>query len=757
MVRDLLGDLARERGVECGVGAHVQAEQVLGGIERVRGDQFGVRPSRIADVVGVVVFQDETARRLGHDDVVAPADVRGERLHVAFGHLAEAGDVAAVQQGRAATARPAQLTSDAVALVDLDQVTADRWFLILHRAGCEQRHRALRFGQGHRWAVREPRGEPLPGERWQQPDRGHAGGGLRDLADERAGLGADDPVGEGRHACGEFADAVGATHDPRRRPGPGRLDAGVELHRIGPQHQAREVDVALVERRRVGAVDDAALAVEALVDHLVLIGRRHASGIVVGVAIDHLEQRRERRAQRDALLAPVTDLEHAAELGAHRGLVDVDRFGGVVDARHAAGLDVTVLQPVGTRLARVRLVIEGPIGVRRNIASMPRARTRAHPFERSHMLDELGRHPLDGGDPFDVLVVGGGITGVGVALDAAHRGLRVALVERDDFASGTSSKSSKLIHGGLRYLQNGDVRLVYDALHERRRLMRNAPHLVEVLPFLIPIMTKDGVISRKIAKALGSALWMYDVTGGWRIGKLHRRLSADAAAAHFPSTHLDRLSGGFLYFDAATDDARLTLTIARTAAEHGAVVVNRCRLVEIVHRDGRVAGAVVDADGASIEVAARSIVNACGVWADDVRALDEGVHPGSIRPAKGVHITLPWHLVGNDIAVIIPVRGDKRSLFLIPWGPLGDGTFRHVYVGTTDTDDHGSLDEPVADGDDIDYLLTALNHSLDLSSRAPITRDDITGTWAGLRPLVNSDRPTSRAPRKTCHAATRSP
>ena len=354
------------------------------------------------------------------------------------------------------------------------------------------------------------------------------------------------------------------------------------------------------------------------------------------------------------------------------------------------------------------------------------------------MLDELGRHPLDGGDPFDVLVVGGGITGVGVALDAAHRGLRVALVERDDFASGTSSKSSKLIHGGLRYLQNGDVRLVYDALHERRRLMRNAPHLVEVLPFLIPIMTKDGVISRKIAKALGSALWMYDVTGGWRIGKLHRRLLADAAAAHFPSTHLDRLSGGFLYFDAATDDARLTLTIARTAAEHGAVVVNRCRLVEIVHRDGRVAGAVVDADGASIEVAARSIVNACGVWADDVRALDEGVHPGSIRPAKGVHITLPWHLVGNDIAVIIPVRGDKRSLFLIPWGPLGDGTFRHVYVGTTDTDDHGSLDEPVADGDDIDYLLTALNHSLDLSSRAPITRDDITGTWAGLRPLVNS-------------------
>ncbi len=360
------------------------------------------------------------------------------------------------------------------------------------------------------------------------------------------------------------------------------------------------------------------------------------------------------------------------------------------------------------------------------------------PFDRSAMVDELGQHPLDGGDPFDVLVVGGGITGVGVALDAAHRGLRVALVERDDFASGTSSKSSKLVHGGLRYLQNGDARLVYQALHERRRLMRNAPHLVEVLPFLLPIMTKDGVISRKIAKALGSALWMYDITGGWRIGKLHRRLSADEAAAHFPSTHLDRLSGGFLYFDASADDARLTLTIARTAAEHGAVVVNRARLIEIVHRDGRVAGAVIDVDGTSIEVAARTIVNACGVWADDVRALDEGSHPGSIRPAKGVHITLPWQLVRNDVAVIIPVRSDKRSLFLVPWGPLGDGTFRHVYVGTTDTDDQGSLDEPLADGDDIDYLLEALNQALDTSATRPVVRADITGTWAGLRPLVNA-------------------
>ncbi|MFM8418353.1 MAG: FAD-dependent oxidoreductase, partial [Actinomycetota bacterium] len=136
---------------------------------------------------------------------------------------------------------------------------------------------------------------------------------------------------------------------------------------------------------------------------------------------------------------------------------------------------------------------------------------------------------------FDVLVVGGGITGAGVALDAAARGLRVALVERADFASGTSSKSSKLIHGGLRYLQQGDVALVYEALYERQRLLRNAPHLVRTLPFMIPVMTRDGVVSRKIARALGSALWMYDLTGGWRVGKLHRRLRAKTAHAHMPT------------------------------------------------------------------------------------------------------------------------------------------------------------------------------------------------------------------------------
>jgi len=354
----------------------------------------------------------------------------------------------------------------------------------------------------------------------------------------------------------------------------------------------------------------------------------------------------------------------------------------------------------------------------------------ATPFRRADMLDRLEA------EMFDVLVIGGGITGTGVALDAAARGLRTALVERDDFASGTSSKSSKLVHGGLRYLQQGEVRLVYQALHERERLRKNAPHLVKVLPFMIPILTRDGVVSRKIARAMGSAMWMYDVTGGWRIGRVHRRLKKDAAFAHLPTMPKERLASAYLYFDATVDDARLCLTVARTAAVHGAVVVNRCEVVELVKADdGRSSGAVVDTGGGRlITVRAKVIVNASGVWSDRVRTLDEGVDPDSIRPAKGVHLTLPWDKVRNDIAVVIPVPKDKRSLFVVPWGRRADGTFEHTYVGTTDTDYHGSIDDPQCTKDDIAYVLKALNASITTG----VTEADITGVWAGLRPLVNS-------------------
>jgi glycerol-3-phosphate dehydrogenase len=355
-------------------------------------------------------------------------------------------------------------------------------------------------------------------------------------------------------------------------------------------------------------------------------------------------------------------------------------------------------------------------------------------FDRARSLQALAD------TTFDVLVIGGGITGAGVALDAASRGLRTALVERDDFASGTSSKSSKLVHGGLRYLQNGDVRLVYEALRERQRLRRNAPHLVRLLPFLIPLFSKDGLINPKIARALGSAMWMYDLTGGARIGKLHKRLKRDAAVERMPTLLAERLAGAYLYYDASADDARLTLTLARTAAlAHGAVVANHTAVVGLLHdAEGRVRGATVEADAEGgprrFEVAARAVVNAAGVWADDVRALDEGTHPDTIRPAKGIHITVPWEKVRNDIAVVVPVPKDKRSVFVVPWLPRGDGTFQLTYVGTTDTDYDGPLDDPQCTPEDVAYLLGAIN----LAVRQPLEASDVVGTWAGLRPLVKA-------------------
>lgn len=344
-------------------------------------------------------------------------------------------------------------------------------------------------------------------------------------------------------------------------------------------------------------------------------------------------------------------------------------------------------------------------------------------------------------EQFDVLVVGGGITGLGVALDAASRGLSVGLVEKDDFSSGTSSKSSKLIHGGLRYLQQGEIGLVYEALHERQRLVRNAPHLVSVLPFMIPILTRDGVISKKIARALGSALWMYDLTGGWRIGKLHRRLKSGEAFAHMPTMNKEKLAGAYLYFDAAADDSRLCVAIARTAAKHGAALANYCSVQKITHdSNGRANGAIVrTVENEEFAITARCVVNAAGVWADNIRKADEGTNPHSIRPAKGIHITVPWKMVRNDIAVVIPVRRDKRSLFVVPWVSNGDGTYQYTYVGTTDTDFAGGVDESQSSHDDIEYVLEALNQSVN----GNITADDVTAVWSGLRPLVRNEDGTT--------------
>lgn len=355
-------------------------------------------------------------------------------------------------------------------------------------------------------------------------------------------------------------------------------------------------------------------------------------------------------------------------------------------------------------------------------------------FSRADALHRLEH------EDFDVLVVGGGITGAGAALDAASRGLRTALVERDDFASGTSSKSSKLVHGGIRYLQQKEIRLVYEALAERQVLRRTAPHLVRVLPFLLPVFTKDGILPRRLARLLGTTMWLYDLTGGARIGKLHRRVSKEEALSYMPTLPADRLAASYVYYDAQADDARLTLTVARTAADHGAAVANYARLVGLEKdSSGRVTAGRVEADGRTIAVRTRTVVNATGVWADDVRSLDEGAHPSTIRPAKGIHVTVPWSLVQNRIAVVVPVPKDRRSVFVVPWGERDDGTFTFTYIGTTDTDYDGPLDDPQCTPDDIEYLLRAINASV----TTEIGRDAVLGTWAGLRPLVkdaNSER-----------------
>jgi glycerol-3-phosphate dehydrogenase len=355
-----------------------------------------------------------------------------------------------------------------------------------------------------------------------------------------------------------------------------------------------------------------------------------------------------------------------------------------------------------------------------------------HRFRRQDSLRRLAD------EQFDVLVIGGGITGAGVALDAASRGLKTALVEKNDFASGTSSKSSKMIHGGLRYLQQREFRLVYENLAERQRLLDNAPHLVSPLPFLIPLFGRDGVVSKTLARSYSIALWLYDVTGGLRIGARHKRVTKAQALAHLPTLNTDRLVAGFLYFDARADDARLTLTVARTAAlDHGAVVANYTSVVSLTTGDdGTTNGAVVRPDpsdpSSDITVKARVVVNAAGVWADDVRAFDEGTHPRSIRPAKGVHVSLPADRLPADIAAVIPVPKDRRSIFVVPW-PETD----LVYVGTTDTDYQGSLDDPSCTPEDVDYLLEAANNV----TTSHLTRADVTGVWAGLRPLlVPSDK-----------------
>lgn len=342
-------------------------------------------------------------------------------------------------------------------------------------------------------------------------------------------------------------------------------------------------------------------------------------------------------------------------------------------------------------------------------------------FVRSEHLAKLES------DRFDLLIIGGGVTGAYAALDASLRGLRVALVEKDDFASGTSSKSSKMVHGGLRYIEQGNLGLVRHSLLERQRLRRNARHLVQRLPFLFPILEKDGVFDKRFAKAFESLLWTYDLAGGWREGILHQRLSKAEVLSHCPTFKDDNLIGGLMYFDARVDDARLTLNLVRTAAHHGAAIANHTKAVEITRNNhGKVTGAVVQADGHEITVQAAAVVMATGVWLRDWSGIKKGEERKlEIRPAKGVHVAIPWLKIRNDCTVTIPVPGRSRRATITRWGDVS-------YLGTTDEDYQGDLDDVHCTREELDFLLEGARSAL----KTDLGPEDAVGSIAGCRPLV---------------------
>ncbi|MCO8626105.1 glycerol-3-phosphate dehydrogenase/oxidase [Burkholderia multivorans] len=343
---------------------------------------------------------------------------------------------------------------------------------------------------------------------------------------------------------------------------------------------------------------------------------------------------------------------------------------------------------------------------------------------RANRDDHLARLETDA---FDVLIVGGGVTGAYAALDASLRGLRVALVEKSDFASGTSSKSSKMVHGGLRYIEQGNLALVRHSLLERQRLRRNARHLVQRLPFLFPVMEREGVFDPRLAKAFESLLWTYDIAGGWREGILHQKLTKAEVLSHCPTFDETWLTGGFMYFDARVDDARLTLNLVRTAAFHGAAVANHARVVALT-RDGhgKVDGAIVHADGRERRVRARVVVMATGVWLRDWTGARNGDAPAlQVRPAKGVHVAIPWLKIRNDCTVTIPVPGRNRRATITRWGNVS-------YLGTTDEDYDGDLDDVHCTRRELDFLLEGARSAL----KTDLCADDVVGSIAGCRPLV---------------------
>jgi glycerol-3-phosphate dehydrogenase len=324
---------------------------------------------------------------------------------------------------------------------------------------------------------------------------------------------------------------------------------------------------------------------------------------------------------------------------------------------------------------------------------------------------------------FDLLILGGGITGAGVALDAVLRGLKVGLIDKGDFASGTSSVSSKLIHGGLRYLEHGDFRLVYEALHERRLLLENAPHLVQPLRFVIPFYKDARVLPWKYR--LG--LTLYDLLAGKSNLQRSRRLDLRSLRRQFPGLRSVGLSGGACYFDGQMDDARLCLEVVRTAALRGACVANYVEAVGFERCAGEITGvrALDRVGGAEFSIRARQVVNATGPWVDAVCRLAGDHTEPHLQPTKGVHLVAPDRGLTSAFLLLQPVDG--RVFFVIPW--LGK-----TLIGTTDTLWEQSPDGVMVTDADVDYLLAGYNHYF----APPLGRRDILNSFAGLRPLIRA-------------------
>ncbi|OLF04619.1 glycerol-3-phosphate dehydrogenase [Actinophytocola xinjiangensis] len=344
-----------------------------------------------------------------------------------------------------------------------------------------------------------------------------------------------------------------------------------------------------------------------------------------------------------------------------------------------------------------------------------------------------------GSETFDLVVIGGGVVGAGTALDAATRGLRVALVEARDLASGTSSRSSKLFHGGLRYLEQLEFGLVREALRERELMLtRLAPHLVKPVSFLYPLTHR---LWERPYTAAG--LFLYDTMGGARSVPGQKHLSRAGAMRMVPALKRSSLIGGIRYYDAQSDDARHTMTVARTAAHYGAVIRTSTQVVGFTREADRVSGVRVHdvENGEELEIQANAVINCTGVWTDELQRLSGSRGRFRVRASKGVHIVVPRDRIVSESGLIL--RTEKSVLFVIPWR-------NHWIVGTTDTDWNLDLAHPAATKHDIDYLLEHVNKAL----ATPLTHDDIEGVYAGLRPLLAGEsEETSKLSRE--HAVAR--